>query len=81
MFDCKVCPEKDNRIEDLKEQIQYLRAVLNPPISKLAPVESVNLQQDMILDGGGQEEIDPLVDPAESPEVLAERSAMLSGTY
>lgn len=80
MFKCRVCEEKDKRVSDLKEQIEYLRNLLNPPTKKLEYVEPVNLQQDMILEGGGQEEIDPL-NNIESPEVLAERAAMLSGTY
>ena len=83
MFDCKVCKEKDKRIEDLKEQISYLRGVLNPPKSelKLAHLEQQDLQEDMIMSGGGTEEVDPQLESSESPEVLAERAAMLSGTY
>lgn len=77
----ELCSEKDKRILDLKEQIEYLRKVLNPPTPEYKVPHQVDLQEDMILDGGGKEETDPQVEPSESPEVLAERAAMLSGTY
>ncbi len=83
MFNCSVCKEKDNRIEDLREQISYLRNILNPPVSNLKQkyIEQTDLQQDMILSGGGKEETELESEPADTPEVLAERAAMLSGTY
>lgn len=84
MFDkkpCGVCAEKDERIKDLKEQINYLRTLLNPParVSEYQPPQDV--QADLLLDGGGKEESTLPDDNLETPEILAERSAMLSGTY
>lgn len=83
MFNCKVCEEKDKRLEDLREQISYLRNILNPPRSnsKQNYIEQEDLQQDMILSGGGKEETELESEPSDTPEVLAERAAMLSGTY
>lgn len=78
---CKICAEKDKRLADAHEQIQYLRKVLNPPAPQYQVPHQVDLQEGMLLDGGGKEETDPQVEPSESPEVLAERAAMLSGTY
>lgn len=82
---CKVCAEKDQRISDLKEQIQYLRDVLNPPAriqedqKYLSPMDA---QADKILGGAGEEESTlPQDGNQEDPAVLAERAAMLSGTY
>ncbi len=82
MFKCSVCEEKDRRVEDLKEQISYLRNLLNPPVQAMPSLPEIqNIQQDMILDGGGTEEVNLPDTILETPEVLAERSAMLSGTY
>ena len=51
---CKVCEEKDKRIQDLKEQLQAYRDVLNPP----PRINKYELEETAVLNGGGQE-IDP----------------------
>jgi hypothetical protein len=77
-----VCAEKDKRIEDMREQITYLRNLLNPPAKPVSYEEPQNFQADVILNGGGGEESSlPQDQNLETPEVLAERAAMLSGTY
>lgn len=64
MFNCKVCEEKEKRIQELKEQIAYFRSVLNPP----PRINKYELQEDLVLSGGGQEEIDPATVVAEQVE-------------
>lgn len=79
--DCLVCKEKDSRISDLKEQIEYFKNVLNPPRKPFQYEEPSTLQEDMLLDGGGKEETELPQSPLESAEVLLERERMLAGTY
>ncbi len=80
--ECLVCPEKENRIADLKEQISYLRNVLHPKDPKPEYISPRNMEESVLLSGGGQEEIDPnSQELLDTPEVLAERESMLSGTY
>lgn len=55
MFKCKVCTEKNLRISELKEQIDYLKKQLNPPPA----IRSYEVQQDFILDGATREEVEP----------------------
>lgn len=81
MWDCKVCLEKDRRLEDLKEQISYLRNILNPPKFIQQDIPQNDLQEDMILSGAGKEETELVSNDIETAEILAERSAILSGTY
>ncbi len=82
MFNCKCCPEKENRIADLKEQISYLRNVLHPKDVRPAYVAPRDLEEDVLMSGGGQEEVSQTPqENLDTPEVLAEREAMLSGTY
>lgn len=78
---CTTCAEKDQRITDLKEQITYLRSVLHPAPIRFHHEPPQAYQEDMILDGGGKEETRLPEDEQETPEVLAERAAMLGGTY
>ena len=56
LFSCRVCQEKDKRIQDLKEQIQAYRIVLNPP----PRINKYELEEVAVMNGGGQE-----LDPAE----------------
>ncbi len=81
MFDCKVCKEKEKRIDELKEQISYFKNVLHPKDTRVTYIPPQNLEEDALLSGGLQEESVLPQDQIESPEVLAEREAMLSGTY
>lgn len=54
MFRCKVCAEKDQRIVELKEQIQYFKAILNPP----ERINKYQLEEVAVLNGGGQQLVD-----------------------
>lgn len=51
-FDCSACKEKNERIGDLKDQIVFLRGMLNPP----QKVNKYEIEEDVILSGGGEEE-------------------------
>lgn len=81
MFNCKVCLEKEKRISELKEQISYFKEVLHPKDTRVTYVPPQSAEEDVLLAGGGQEEVTLPQDQIESAEVLAEREAMLSGTY
>ena len=83
MFKCKVCLEKDLRIVELKEQIAYFKNILNPP----PRINKYELQEDLIMDGGGQEIIpieDAVVEKAkaiEAEEARREEDRILTGNY
>lgn len=51
-FDCSACKEKNERICDLKDQIVFLRGMLNPP----QVIKKYEIEEDVILSGGGEEE-------------------------
>lgn len=76
MFKCKVCIEKDSRIKDLKENIQFLQNEISPR----QQIPLINLEANNILNGAGLEEPSP-----EEIEQLKrekeERDALLSGNY
>lgn len=47
---CKVCAEKDKRIEDLKEQIKSLNLQLIPT----PQTRHYEMEQDYVMGGGGE---------------------------
>ncbi len=68
MFKCKICKEKDERISELKDQITYFKSLLNP-----APrINKFELQEDLLLEGGGQE-TDPTPVDEEAERIENER--------
>jgi hypothetical protein len=71
MFDCKVCNEKDKRIDDLLSQVSLLQRLVFPtPVSNTLPT--------IDLDAVG-EESQP--SPTEYEEIQAEADRILSGNY
>lgn len=81
MFKCRVCIEKDLRIKDLKDQIADLKNQLNPP----PRVQHYELQQDMLLNGGNEEEIvmenpaDALSEQIANDLIVREQDMIFSG--
>lgn len=83
---CKVCLEKDKRIADLKEQIVALNLQLVPT----QQTRHYEMEQDFVLDGGG-DEVHPTPTPISEEaqksrdEQLAliqlEQDMLLSGSY
>lgn len=76
---CSLCLEKDNRIEDLKEQIRYYRSVLNPP----PKITKYELEETAVLNGGGQQ-IDPAQmeqEEVQNEETRRELDSLFSGNY
>lgn len=71
---CKVCAEKDARIADLKAQIASLHNLLQPVRAPANP--EVHHEANAVLNGVNEQ-----IEPELSPEILAERDALLSGTY
>lgn len=79
MFDCKVCKEKELRISELKSQIDYFKDLLHPsPQAKTYQFEK-DLEQDMVLDGGGKEEIDLEAEAIENERIRREQDIIFSG--
>lgn len=86
MFRCKVCAEKDARIEDLKREILFLRTqIYTPNDPHLTPTGQ--LEADGIL--SGQQHVlnvpmdaDLRADELKyAEEIRSERDRLLSGTY
>lgn len=75
MFKCKVCIEKEKRIDELKTQITYFKSVLNPP----PRVQHYELEQDVVLNGGGQEEVDTEAERLENERIRREQDLIFSG--
>jgi hypothetical protein len=75
---CQICLEKDNRITDLKQQIEFLKNQLAPNFQ----IPMINLEANNVLNGAGQDEPE-----LTSEELLQlqkekeERDALLSGNY
>lgn len=79
MFSCKVCKEKDLRIEDLKAQIRFLHAQLQPSPTHRA----VEAEMDKILEGGAMPIIDlePKQYDAEFTDTELEFQRIIAGNY
>lgn len=76
---CKVCIEKELRITELKEQITYFKSVLHPePRARTYQLEQ-ELEQDMVLDGGGKEEVDLEAEAIENERIRREQDVIFSG--
>lgn len=84
LFKCKVCAEKDARIQDLKQQIESLQSLVIPDNS-LDKIPANHLEADGVLSGmqhtitvPGAED---LFEPSTIQEERSERDRILSGTY
>lgn len=83
---CRVCEEKDKRIQDLKEQIRFNQSQLVPT----SPVSHYELENDFISSGGGEEQIVPPSQlqveankklQEELEQIQHEQDSILSGSY
>lgn len=79
MFKCKCCAEKDSRIADLKDQIQYFKAQLHPEPKLRTYQLAEDINQDMVLDGGGQTEVDLKAEEDENTRIQRESDFIFSG--
>lgn len=80
MFSCKVCIEKDKRIAELKEQIQFFKNMLSPP-EKPKQYEMV-AEEDALMNGGhngDESEVDYTAEEAENARLQAEVDFIYSG--
>ncbi len=79
---CKCCKEKDGRIDDLREQVSFLRDLARRPETSNKTIPSVTFEADAVL--SGQQNI---VELNEGESGIAindddlERDRLLSGTY
>lgn len=92
LFKCKVCTEKEKRIKELLEQVEYLRSLALPTNDPLK--QSIIIKEaDSILGGDGselksyspnsdadKERIDDL-EKTELQRIVEERDKILTGTY
>ncbi len=79
MFDCKVCKEKETRITELKEQLQYFKELLHPSPRSRTYQLADDMSQDMVLEGGGKEEIDLEAEVLENQRIQREQDVIFSG--
>lgn len=80
MFKCKVCIEKDKRIQELKDQIAYLRTLAIPQNSAF-DTQSDILDPNIILDAPSAA-ADPEIQKQQRSElerIAQEREAVLAG--
>lgn len=84
-FSCKVCAEKDKRIEELHAQVKFLKSMLSSP-SNPGDVTAYALEADGIL--SAQQHILDVEIPdseqfvsREADNELSERDKLLSGNY
>lgn len=77
LFKCRVCAEKDKRIQDLLGQIADLRKLAIPDTSKIS---LVSLESDAVM-SGHDEQIPIEIREDEALESSYERDRLLSGTY
>lgn len=80
---CKVCAEKERRIASLEEQVTFLRGLVHPKVDNSYIPEN-NHEANEILDATQrpvqiQSYANAVITLSE--EELAERDAILSGTY
>ena len=87
MFSCKVCKEKDERINDLQTQILFLRQFAIPTTP---PIESDvrALEMDAVLSNTGEavelspeQSADYVKYLNDQQEIISERDRVLSGAY
>ena len=78
MFQCKICLEKNKRIEDLKEQIELLKKLAFPNNNN---ANAINVEANSIMHGSNDiidltpEEL------ARQQDIIQEQNALLYGTY
>lgn len=75
---CKCCEEKEKRIAELKEHLSYFKAVLHPePKARSYRIET-EMETDMVLDGGGKEQIDLEAEQRENERIQKEQDFIFS---
>jgi len=79
MFKCKICVEKEIRISELKEQVAYFKSVLHPEPKARRYELAEEREQDMVLDGGGKDEIDLEAEERENARIQKESDFIFSG--
>lgn len=81
MFKCKVCAEKDRRIQDLKSQIETLKQLV-VPANDPNQVPIVHLEADGILSAQQHTvQVEEDFPETQNTEELAERDRLLSANY
>lgn len=79
MFKCKACPEKDARIHELKQQIEFLKKLAYPQ-STIAPL--IDLEANKVLDGAGVEQVILNDEAVKANEALEkEFMSIITGNY
>ena len=87
LFKCRVCDEKDKRINDLKIQMHYWRGLASSTAGSNIPTPTLLTDLALSNDSPNDIDIDTKILEAEQAaavelqSVLAEREALLSGNY
>lgn len=74
--ECKICLEKEKRIEELKAHIVLLQRLALPPSRKTLPVLELDQETGMIVQTGVKE-----MSAEEVDDIEREADAILNGTY
>lgn len=83
MFSCKVCAEKDKRVQALESEIAFLRNLVHRPVDNARIPDSVH-EANGILDAADRPiEVQTYADSVIhlTEEELRERNAILDGSY
>jgi hypothetical protein len=75
-FRCKVCAEKDARIKDLQQELNFLRVLTRPTY-----VSEIDQQMNKALEGAGMPMIELPASPPEAASVEQEFNAIVSGSF
>lgn len=81
MFNCKVCVERNLRVQDLQKEIEFLKKLVSPSTTVLP---SFDLEMNRLLEGGGQEQPEEEIteeEVARLADIEREATSILTGTY
>lgn len=78
MFSCRVCKEKDKRLEDLQKQMDFLKSMLQPNMNSVHAEAETNF----IMNGASEEQLSLSEEQqARLEKEQYEAAVILSGTY
>jgi hypothetical protein len=75
---CKCCEEKEKRIAELKEHLSYFKAVLHPEAPSRKYRIETDMETDMVLEGGGKDQIDLEAENLENERIQKEQDLIFS---
>jgi hypothetical protein len=80
MFSCRVCVEKEKRIDELKSQVEMLRSLVSPAVpSRSVPL--VHVESDAILSARDEPVLLNKDQTKELDRIESEATKILTGNY